>query len=164
MDPRRTRARGIGGVYTIVAGPEGVVSVTFPGRAVPAEYAGLPTAASRGFVREIERAFADWIEGGNAPVLLRVDPAIGTVFQRRVWAELRRIPRGSVRTYGEVARRVGRPGGARAVGAACGANPCPVVTPCHRVVASAGLGGFGPGAPWKVRLLRAEQAPLTGAA
>jgi methylated-DNA-[protein]-cysteine S-methyltransferase len=64
----------------------------------------------------------------------------GTPFQRRVWRELRRIPVGKTLTYGELAARLGS--GARAVGNACRANPCPLVVPCHRVVAAKGLGGF----------------------
>jgi methylated-DNA-[protein]-cysteine S-methyltransferase len=73
--------------------------------------------------------------GFDLPVSL-----VGTDFQQRVWAELRRIPSGETRTYGEIARRLGS--GPRAVGQACRANPCPVVVPCHRVVAVNGLGGF----------------------
>ncbi|MEJ2455197.1 MAG: methylated-DNA--[protein]-cysteine S-methyltransferase [Candidatus Thiodiazotropha sp.] len=64
----------------------------------------------------------------------------GTPFQRRVWRALRRIPAGRTLTYGELAARLGS--GARAVGNACRANPCPLVVPCHRVVAAKGLGGF----------------------
>lgn len=65
---------------------------------------------------------------------------LGTAFQQRVWAELCRIPPGETRTYGEIAGLLGS--GARAVGQACRANPCPIVVPCHRVVAATGLGGF----------------------
>lgn len=64
----------------------------------------------------------------------------GTPFQQRVWQALRKIPAGETLTYGELAQRLGT--GARAVGNACRANPCPLVVPCHRVVASNGLGGF----------------------
>ncbi len=64
----------------------------------------------------------------------------GTAFQQRVWAVLRTIPSGETRTYGEIARVLGS--AARAVGQACRANPCPIVVPCHRVVAVQGLGGF----------------------
>jgi methylated-DNA-[protein]-cysteine S-methyltransferase len=64
----------------------------------------------------------------------------GTVFQERVWSELRTIPVGETRTYGAVSQRVG--GSARAVGQACRANPCPIFIPCHRVLAVHGLGGF----------------------
>lgn len=65
---------------------------------------------------------------------------VGSPFRQQVWRELRRIPAGRVRRYGELARRLGS--AARAVGGACRANPIPIVIPCHRVVAAAGLGGF----------------------
>ncbi len=65
---------------------------------------------------------------------------VGTRFQERVWAQLCRILPGETRTYGELARLLGS--GPRAVGQACRANPCPIVVPCHRVVAATGLGGF----------------------
>ncbi len=64
----------------------------------------------------------------------------GTPFQRRVWGAIGSIPRGRVRSYGELARELGS--APRAVGQACGANPFPLVVPCHRVVAARGLGGF----------------------
>lgn len=64
----------------------------------------------------------------------------GTPFRHRVWAAIAAIPKGEVRTYGELARALGS--SARAVGQACGDNPLPVIVPCHRVVAKAGLGGF----------------------
>ena len=64
----------------------------------------------------------------------------GTDFQKRVWQELQAIPAGEAMTYGELAKKIGS--GARAVGNACRANPCPLIVPCHRVVAANGLGGF----------------------
>ncbi len=68
----------------------------------------------------------------------------GTEFQRRVWRELGAIPYGETRSYGEIATKVGIPKGARAVGGAVGANPLPIIIPCHRVLCSDGkLGGFG---------------------
>lgn len=67
----------------------------------------------------------------------------GTSFQRGIWRATRAIGRGQTRTYGDLAAAVGRPGAARAVGQAMRRNPQPIVTPCHRVVASSGLGGFG---------------------
>lgn len=85
----------------------------------------------------------------------------GTPFQQAVWEALRAIPAGGTRTYGEVAAAAGSPRGARAAGQAVGANPVPVVVPCHRVVPSDGsLGGYGagPGPPLKRRLLEAESA------
>jgi AraC family transcriptional regulator, regulatory protein of adaptative response / methylated-DNA-[protein]-cysteine methyltransferase len=91
---------------------------------------------------------------GSLPLDVR-----GTAFQRRVWEELRRIPVGQTRTYGEVAAAVGAPRASRAVGSACGANPVPVVVPCHRVVpASGGIGNYGLGPARKRRLLEVEGA------
>jgi methylated-DNA-[protein]-cysteine S-methyltransferase len=86
----------------------------------------------------------------------------GTDFQRQVWRATRAIPPGRVRTYGEIAAAIGRPAAARAVGQAMRRNPQPIITPCHRVVGSCGLGGFGghgPAGVWpgiKARLLEAE--------
>ncbi len=87
----------------------------------------------------ITRQLADYFEQATAILDLPLALA-GTPFQQRVWALLRTIPAGRTRTYGEVARELGS--AARAVGQACRANPCPIVVPCHRVVASQGLGGF----------------------
>lgn len=80
-----------------------------------------------------------------------------SVFQRKVWAFLRSIPSGSVMTYGAVARAIGAPGAARAVGSACAMNPLLLVVPCHRVVAQNGLGGFRAGMEWKRALLEMER-------
>ena len=80
----------------------------------------------------------------------------GTPFQVEVWKEMLRIPAGRTRSYAEVARNIGRPKAFRAVAQACGANPIPVVVPCHRVVASNGLGGYTGGIDRKIFLLKAE--------
>jgi methylated-DNA-[protein]-cysteine S-methyltransferase len=71
----------------------------------------------------------------------------GTAFQKKVWDEIDKIPRGKVITYGQIAKNIGKPKAARAVANACGANPNPIVVPCHRVIRSDGeLGGYsGPG-------------------
>lgn len=81
----------------------------------------------------------------------------GSPFQLQVWSVLTEIPFGKVATYGEIAARIGRPRGARAVGQACGSNPVVLFVPCHRVVSSQGkLGGFGGGLDLKKSLLRHE--------
>ena len=80
----------------------------------------------------------------------------GTPFQVEVWKEMLRIPAGKTKSYAEVARNIGRPKAFRAVAQACGANPIPVVVPCHRVVASNGLGGYTGGIDRKIFLLNAE--------
>ncbi|MDI1460391.1 methylated-DNA--[protein]-cysteine S-methyltransferase [Catellatospora sp. KI3] len=81
----------------------------------------------------------------------------GSDFERAVWAQLSRIPYGETLTYGEVARAIGEPDAARAVGVACNRNPVAVVVPCHRVVGAGGkLVGFGGGLPRKRQLLELE--------
>lgn len=83
----------------------------------------------------------------------------GTPFQLKVWKALLAIPYGETRSYGEIARAVGRPQAARAVGMANHSNPIPIVVPCHRVIAGDGsLGGYGGGIRRKTRLLRLERA------
>lgn len=85
----------------------------------------------------------------------------GTPFQEAVWAEVARIPYGTTTTYGEVARRIGRPRAARAVGGANGANPLPIIIPCHRVIGAGGsLTGYGAGLAIKAALLQLEDALL----
>ena len=81
----------------------------------------------------------------------------GTEFQRRVWHALRQIPYGETISYGELARRIGKPSASRAVGLANGANPLPILIPCHRVIGADGsLTGFGGGLPIKRKLLALE--------
>lgn len=92
----------------------------------------------------------------DAAIPLDID---GTAFQTRVWEELRRIPAGETRTYGELAAAIGKPQASRAVGGANGANRIAVLIPCHRVVAADGsLGGYAYGTVIKAELLRRERA------
>lgn len=87
-----------------------------------------------------------------------LDLGNATAFQRRVWQVLRAIPFGEVRSYAWLAESVDHPAAARAVANACGANPVPVLIPCHRIVASGGgLGGFSAGISWKKKLLQLER-------
>jgi AraC family transcriptional regulator of adaptative response/methylated-DNA-[protein]-cysteine methyltransferase len=89
----------------------------------------------------------------------------GTAFQRRVWRELRRIPAGRTASYGEIARRIGKPGSARAVARACASNPLALAVPCHRVVRCDGNpGGYRCGVERKIALLEREaESPSTRA-
>jgi AraC family transcriptional regulator of adaptative response/methylated-DNA-[protein]-cysteine methyltransferase len=104
------------------------------------------------------RALLRYLAGRQPRLDLPLDVR-GTAFQIRVWEELRRIPYGQTRSYGEVARAIGKPRAARAVGAACGSNPVPLLIPCHRVVRGGGaLGGYGLGVPRKRALLARERA------
>tara|TARA_R110002167_G_scaffold228549_6_gene433624 strand:+ start:338 stop:784 length:447 start_codon:yes stop_codon:yes gene_type:complete len=100
-----------------------------------------------------------YFDGGLRQFDLPLAPC-GTTFQRQVWQQMCAIPFGGTLTYGEIAQNIG--GSARSVGTACGANPIPVVIPCHRVLAANGLGGYSGdgGVETKVALLRLEGALL----
>ena len=90
----------------------------------------------------------------------------GTEFQRAVWSELLAVPYGTTVSYGEISRRIGRgPGGGRAVGAAVGANPVPIIVPCHRVIGADGsMTGYSGGLDIKVALLKLEGVRLQNSA
>ncbi|GAA1369154.1 methylated-DNA--[protein]-cysteine S-methyltransferase [Streptomyces beijiangensis] len=105
-------------------------------------------------IRQLKAYFA----GGLREFTLRLDWSLTSGFNRQVLRELADgVPYGAVVGYGDLARRVGQPGAAQAVGAAMGSNPLPVVVPCHRVVESdGGLGGFGGGLETKRQLLALE--------
>lgn len=103
---------------------------------------------------QLHAYFAGELERFELPLAPR-----GTAFQRSVWDALREIPYGRTRTYSELAASVGRPSACRAVGAANGRNPLPVIVPCHRVVGAAGaLTGYGGGLERKRVLLAFEAA------
>jgi len=123
------------------------------------------TAAATPLLRRARASLDAYFAGRLTEFNLPCAPA-GTAFQKRVWAEMGCIPYGATVTYGEIARRVGS--SARAVGNACGANPLPIVVPCHRVLAAGGaLGGYSGlgGAATKARLLELEsrRQALSGA-
>ncbi len=107
---------------------------------------------------EAKRQLAEYFAGARTEFDLPLAPE-GTEFQRRVWEELTRIPYGQTISYGELARRIGQPGSARAVGLANGRNPISIVVPCHRVIGANGsLVGYGGGLPRKKALLAHEAA------
>lgn len=120
----------------------------------------LPLAGSHpALSRQLDQYFTG--EPTAFDVALDLD---GTPFQQRVWSELLRIPFGETRTYADIARALGVPGGSRAVGGANGRNPVAIIVPCHRVVAADGLGGYTGGLRYKRALLALEgvltQLPL----
>jgi methylated-DNA-[protein]-cysteine S-methyltransferase len=105
----------------------------------------------------IKRALEAYFEGKVEALDGLKTATGGTAFQRDVWKALRTIPAGTTMSYGELARKVGRKGASRAVGAANGANPIPIVVPCHRVIGADGsLTGFGGGLAHKRWLLEHE--------
>lgn len=142
---------------------KGLASVNFPsnrkGRAPLAKGAASSQVRRwhRATVAALKRALA-----GRAPrPLPPLDISGGTEFQQRVWRAMRRIACGQTQSYGEIARAIGQPEAVRAVGGACGANPIPVLVPCHRVLAAnRKLGGFSGGLDWKKNLLAREGVVL----
>jgi len=135
----------------------GLAELRFPGERAPkATGSDAPPAVLR-ILRTTAAALKAAIAGTPPGKLPPLDWDGATEFQRSVWSELQRIQTGKTRSYGEIAARLRKPGAARAVGSACGANPVPVLVPCHRVLAGdGGLGGFSGGLEWKRRLLTAE--------
>lgn len=113
--------------------------------------------------RAARRALTDYLHGCGHHPHVPVDWIGGSPFQHAVWRELCRIPYGATVTYGDIARRVGRPTGARAVGQACSNNPTAIIVPCHRVVGRNGsLGGYSGGVDVKKALLRLEGITIGG--
>jgi len=155
------------GVLRLAATPRGVVRIAFSLGAA-CDFHGwlarvLPEAESverLPLLDEAERQLADYFAGKRQDFTLPLDLR-GTDFQLAVWHALVAIPFGETRTYGDVARTVGRPNATRAVGAASGANPVAVIVPCHRVTAAGGrIGGYGGGLRAKRILLGLERSQI----
>jgi O-6-methylguanine DNA methyltransferase len=108
--------------------------------------------------QKAKQALRDYFSGRSVTFALPLDLRLSTRFQRKVWKATAEIAYGETRSYASIARRIGRPKSARAVGQALGANPLPVLIPCHRVVTSGGaLGGFSGGRGMKKKLLHLER-------
>ncbi|MFC2029815.1 methylated-DNA--[protein]-cysteine S-methyltransferase [Chloroflexota bacterium] len=145
---------------------QGLVAVTLPEPSeseawdeLPPRSASATVPAANLDVELLARNLGLYFDGVNVTFDEALDPNVGTPFLRRVWGLTRLIPRGEVRTYGEIAREAGSPLAARAVGQAMTRNPWAVIVPCHRLVGSSGqLTGFGGGLPMKRRLLDMEGA------
>lgn len=148
------------GVFVAVFTREGLAELSFPDRQETLAFE-LP-AAPKQWKEETACALTRALHGLQPAQLPLLDFSAGTTFQQQVWRALLEIPAGETRSYGEIAAAVGTPGAARAVGAACGANPIPVLVPCHRVLAAGKkLGGFSAGLKWKRLLLEREVAAGT---
>lgn len=112
---------------------------------------------------QAERQLGEYFAGKRTKFDLDLD-FVGTEFQKKVWAVLLAIPFGQTKTYGQIARELGKPSASRAVGAANGRNPLSIVTPCHRVIGSNGdLTGFAGGRSSKRYLLALEGVNVEGA-
>jgi len=109
------------------------------------------------FFKETQSQIIEYLGGKRAVFEVFLNPA-GTEFQQKVWDQLRTIPYNSLTSYGEIAKKLGNPKAARAVGAANGKNPIPLIIPCHRVVGANGnLTGFAHGLAIKKKLIALEQ-------
>ena len=153
--------------FTFIDSPIGPLLAAKDGRAIveirfaPSEPEDAWTANDSAF-DDLRRALDEYFAGRRTTFELPLEPR-GTEFQRSVWRALTQIPFGETTTYRAIATRIGKPEAVRAVGAANGANPLPIVVPCHRVIGSNGsLTGFGGGLPVKRWLLdhEAGQRPL----
>ena len=149
----------------IIKSPIGYIGIVAEGDSVSGISlnieAGREHIAREGVAADAAKALKDYFRSGEWTVGISLHEK-GTPFQKRVWKQLRSIRPGEALTYGDIARRLHS--GPRAVGQACRANPCPLLTPCHRVVAASGTGGFsgevdGAWPRMKTWLLRHEGYP-----
>ena len=148
------------GLFLATYSEKGLAELHFP-----SDYS-IEISAAPPFVDEwhsLTSAAVHAILSARVPNLLPpLDLSIHTEFQRSVWHHLRQIPLGRTLSYSELALLLGSPGAARAVGGACGANPIPLIIPCHRVLAANhALGGFSGGLHWKRKLLALEGIDFT---
>jgi methylated-DNA-[protein]-cysteine S-methyltransferase len=142
------------GELTLVSSEKGLVSIHF-GTQVPHD-SMIDERANEIYIRQIEEYFQGRRTQFDFPLDFR-----GTPFQMAVWRELLEIPYGQTRTYGEIAKRLGKPSAARAVGMANHDNRIPIVIPCHRVVGHDGsLTGYAGGLHFKQQLLNIESRKL----
>jgi O-6-methylguanine DNA methyltransferase len=148
------------GRFTARYSEKGLAELNFPNAkafVAPKRSEGGPIPTKiRAWHRVTESALKNILAGRKQEKLPPLDLA-GTEFQKSVWNALRKISFGKTKSYGEIARAIGKPKAVRAVGGACGANPVPVLVPCHRVLAAnKQLGGFSGGLDWKRSLLKRE--------
>jgi len=162
--PRST----LGAVY-LAAGPDGLLAVGLatnePGfvRRVARRTGAMPVRSTER-LRHARQQVDEYLRGKRSAMQIDVDLSQVTPFQRAVLEAARRIPRGTVITYGEMAARLRRPRAGRAVGQALAHNPVPILVPCHRVVSSGGelRGYLGDRIGLKARLLKLEGVPMLG--
>lgn len=145
------------GPLMLAADEAGLRHVEFRDNRHPADHADWH-GGENDVLRATEAQLREYFDGQRRDFDLPLAPQ-GTDFQLQVWLELARIPYGATISYAQLAQRIGNPSGTRAVGAANGRNPLPIVLPCHRVIGADGsMTGFGGGLPTKEFLLRLEGA------
>lgn len=144
----------------IIESPVGLLKIAASDRSITGIWLNargrVSTGRATGVLAELEAQLAAYFRGTLKTFDLALEPS-GTAFQREVWSTLQTIPYGATCSYRDVARKIGRPEAVRAVGAANGQNPIPIVIPCHRVIGANGsLTGFGGGIEMKRWLLAHE--------
>lgn len=150
------------GPLLIAASDNALVAVEFRANRHPVKRDGDWREGDNAILRETEQQLRAYFDRERRAFDLPLAPR-GTAFQQQVWATLAEIPYGETWSYRDLAQRIGKPAAVRAVGAANGRNPIPIILPCHRVVGADGsLTGFGGGLPTKAFLLRMEGALQDG--
>ncbi|MEY4387436.1 MAG: Methylated-DNA--protein-cysteine methyltransferase [Verrucomicrobiota bacterium] len=151
------------GTFVAHYSEQGLAALGFPGAKSSSQATSAPTPEIRAWHALTTKAVKAIVAGKTPDELPPLDVSSGTEFQQRVWEELLWIPCGETRSYGEVAKNIRKPKAVRAVGGACGANPIPLLIPCHRVLAAnRKIGGFSGGLGWKQRLLEIEGVEVAG--
>jgi methylated-DNA-[protein]-cysteine S-methyltransferase len=144
------------GELRLFATDQALLAVYLPKYRHRPDYEALPVS-SHPVLDRAATELEEYFRGERSTFSVPLSPA-GTDFQREVWAALSEIPCGETRSYADIARALRRPKAVRAVGAANGRNPIPIIVPCHRVIGTSGeLVGFGGGLPMKRWLLEHER-------
>ncbi|MEI7731828.1 MAG: methylated-DNA--[protein]-cysteine S-methyltransferase [Verrucomicrobiota bacterium] len=147
------------GIFIMACTTQGVCRLEFPVQNQKTITNADASSVDKNTVRLATAALQKILNGKTPDALPPLDLSAATPFRQRVWRELQKIPPGTTKSYAAIARAIGSPQAARAVGAACGANPIPLFIPCHRVITTGGkLGGFSAGLRWKRLLLEREAA------
>ena len=147
------------GAMLLEASETGLCGAWFEGQKHGPDARNWPARSNSPVVRQVIRELTEYFDGRRRHFGTPIDSSLGTEFQRAVWKTLRRIPAGRTLTYGELARRIGRPTAVRAVASAVGRNPVSLLVPCHRVIGSDGsLTGYAGGLRRKAFLLALEKS------
>jgi len=150
------------GTMLIAATPKGLAGVYFKGQKHFPEKPGWRRDARHPVLKQAKQELSEYFAGKRTQFSVALDPQ-GTPFQRSVWRQIARVSFGKTLSYGELARRAGHPGSARAAGAATGRNPIGIIVPCHRIMGADGsLTGYAGGLARKRALLALERAAQTG--
>ena len=140
---------------------QGIAALRFTKEPVIPGSAAIKPGKGHDPFKDIVKQLDQYFKGRPVKFVFKADLPFGTSFQKAVWKKLAELPPGQLITYGALAREIKRPKAFRAAGQAVGANPLPIIIPCHRVIASSGaLGGYTGGIGLKKKLLRIEGITL----